>query len=71
MRALRFVLVLIVGLALLTWGASVIVHRTTRAWFERDLQLRAELAVTGTRDAFDLALGSGPSRARCARSSRT
>jgi trehalose 6-phosphate synthase len=46
-RAVRFIFVLICGLGLLTWVASVVVHRTTRDWFERDLSLRAELAVRG------------------------
>jgi trehalose 6-phosphate synthase len=46
-RATQFVLGLVLGLGLLTWLASVVVHRTTRGWFERDLSLRAELAVRG------------------------
>jgi trehalose 6-phosphate synthase len=45
-----FVLALLAGLALLTWVASVIVEKTTRDWFERDLRLRAELAVSGARE---------------------
>jgi trehalose 6-phosphate synthase len=48
-RALRFLLALIGGLALLAWGASVIVRQTTRGWFEKDMQLRAELVVSGAR----------------------
>ena len=51
-QALRFAVALVVGLALLTWGASVVVTRTTRAWFERDMQLRAELAVSGAREVL-------------------
>ena len=51
-QALRFTVALVVGLALLTWGASVVVTRTTRAWFERDMQLRAELAVSGAREVL-------------------
>jgi trehalose 6-phosphate synthase len=51
-QALRFTLVLVAGLALLTWGASVAVTRTTRAWFERDMQLRAQLAVIGARETL-------------------
>jgi trehalose-6-phosphate synthase len=42
---MRFLLALILGLGLLTWAASGIVQRTTRNWFERDLSLRARLAV--------------------------
>ena len=32
-QALRFAVFLVAGLALLTWGASVVVDRTTRDWF--------------------------------------
>jgi trehalose 6-phosphate synthase len=46
-RAIRFVIALVLGLGLLTWVASVVVHRTTQNWFERDLSLRAQLAVRG------------------------
>jgi trehalose 6-phosphate synthase len=48
-RAVLFVAGLVVSLALLAWTASVIVQSTTRGWFERDLGLRAELAVNGAR----------------------
>ena len=51
-QALRFALALVAGLALLTWIASVVVSRTTRAWFERDMLLRAELAVSGARETL-------------------
>lgn len=51
-RALRFVLALVLGLALVTWVASVLVHRTTRDWFEKDVSLRAQLAVSGARQAL-------------------
>ena len=49
-QALRFTVALVAGLALLTWGASVVVSRTTRAWFERDMLLRAQLAAAGARE---------------------
>jgi len=52
MRAVRFLLALILGLGLLTWGASVLVQRTTRAWFERDVSLRARLAVATARETL-------------------
>jgi trehalose 6-phosphate synthase len=52
MRALRFVLALVLGLGLLTWLAAGAVHRTTRDWFERDVSLRAQLAVTGSRESL-------------------
>jgi trehalose 6-phosphate synthase len=48
-RASRFVLLLVLGLAALTWGAAVIVRSRTDAWFEKDLNLRASLAVSGAR----------------------
>ncbi len=51
-RALRFILALVAGLGLLTWGASVLVSRTTRDWFDRDIRLRAGLAVSGARAAL-------------------
>jgi hypothetical protein len=48
--ASRFILSLVCGLALLTWAASLIAGRTLRGWFERDMQLRAQLAVAGARE---------------------
>jgi trehalose 6-phosphate synthase len=51
-RVMRFAVALVLGLALLTWVASVIVQKTTRAWFENDLSLRSELAVSGAREAL-------------------
>jgi trehalose 6-phosphate synthase len=51
-QSVRFALALVAGLALLAWGASVVVTRTTRSWFERDMMLRAQLAVTGGREAL-------------------
>ena len=67
-QALRFAVALVAGLALLTWGASVVVSRTTRAWFERDMLLRAQLAVSGAREALVSHWGPGQGRS-CARSS--
>jgi trehalose 6-phosphate synthase len=52
MRALRFIVALVAGLAFLTWGAFVVVTRTTLEWFDRDIQLRTKLAVAGTHDAL-------------------
>ncbi|MBI4512151.1 MAG: trehalose-6-phosphate synthase [Deltaproteobacteria bacterium] len=51
-RAIRFVLALVVGLALVTWVVLVVVQQTTRAWFEKDVNLRAQLAVSGARRAL-------------------
>ena len=51
-RPFRFLVALILGLALVTLVGSVIVHETTRDWFERDVRLRARLAVSGARQAL-------------------
>src|SRR5438477_10028638 len=48
-RFSRFALMLVLGLALLTAAAAAAVQRTTRAWFENDLALRADLALSGAR----------------------
>jgi trehalose 6-phosphate synthase len=48
-RFSRFALILVLGLALLTAAAAAAVQRTTRAWFENDLALRADLALSGVR----------------------
>jgi len=50
--SLRFVVVLLIALALLAWAASVLMQRTTSEWFERDVRLRAELALSGASDAL-------------------
>jgi trehalose 6-phosphate synthase len=51
-RAIRFAVGLVLGLALVTWVGSELVLRTTRGWFERDVNLRARLAVAGARQAL-------------------
>jgi trehalose 6-phosphate synthase len=51
-RSLRFVVALVVGLALVTWVASVVVHRTTSDWFEKDIRLRSLLAISGARQSL-------------------
>jgi trehalose 6-phosphate synthase len=52
LRVVQFVAVLVLGLGLLTWIASGIVDRTTREWFEKDVNMRAELVVNGARQAL-------------------
>jgi len=52
MRPIRFMVVLVLGLALLTFVAALVVQQTTRTWFENDVKLRAELAVHGARPAL-------------------
>jgi len=44
-RMAQFILMLIVGLALLTWAATNVVQTTAREWFERDVRSRAELVL--------------------------
>lgn len=51
-RLAQFVIVLVSGLAVLSWATSDIVQETARRWFERDLTLRAHLVVTGSRAAL-------------------
>jgi trehalose 6-phosphate synthase len=53
MRTLIRVLLPLVGvLAALAWAAAAIVNGTTRTWFERDVTLRARLALNGAGDAL-------------------
>ena len=40
---------LMVLLAVVTWGAAHLVNQTGHRWFEKDVQLRAQLAVNGAR----------------------
>jgi trehalose 6-phosphate synthase len=51
-QTMKFVLGLVLSLALLTWATSALVQRTTRRWFENDVRLRAELAVSGAHEAL-------------------
>jgi trehalose 6-phosphate synthase len=48
-RGIRFAAALVLGLALLSGAVYAIVQKTSREWFERDLRLRARLAVSGAR----------------------
>ncbi len=59
---LRWGIPLLLVLAALAWGASVLVHRTARAWFERDVSTRAHLAASAARDALAMHLRSGDRR---------
>ena len=52
------------GLAGLTFAASVIVRKSTDAWFEKDLNLRAQLAINGARSALLEAWNTNPERLR-------
>jgi trehalose 6-phosphate synthase len=51
-RAVRFLALLLAGLGLLTvLGYGVLTH-ITRGWFDKDLRLRSQLAVTSTRQSL-------------------
>jgi trehalose 6-phosphate synthase len=58
-QPVKFLIILVAGLGLLTWGASVVVRETTRGWVERDLILRARLARNGASPAVASGLRSG------------
>src|SRR5947209_949541 len=51
-RVARFILSLIVGLALLMWAASGVVQTTATKWFERDVSSRARLVLTGAKQSL-------------------
>jgi trehalose 6-phosphate synthase len=51
-RMAQLVLALIVGLALLTWLASSVVETTAQGWFERDIDSRSKLVLTGARQSL-------------------
>ena len=44
-RLARFILALLIALALLTWAVSGVVQTTTHEWFERDISSRARLVM--------------------------
>jgi hypothetical protein len=51
-RVIRFVTALVLGLGFVTWIASAMVQSTTRDWFEKDMALRAQLAINGARQTL-------------------
>jgi trehalose 6-phosphate synthase len=51
-RGLRFSAMLVLGIGVLVLVAGWIVESTTHAWFEKDVTLRAQLAVAGSRRAL-------------------
>jgi trehalose 6-phosphate synthase len=50
--AFRFLIPLLLLLALIAWGASAVATRSARAWAERDLKARARLVVSGSRETL-------------------
>lgn len=51
-QPIRFLIAVIVGLALLTTAAAYIAGGTMQDWFERDVALRAQVAVSGARQTL-------------------
>jgi trehalose 6-phosphate synthase len=58
-QPIKFLVVLVAGLGLLTWGAFLVMQETTRGWVERDLTLRARLAANGAAPALAAGFRSG------------
>lgn len=51
-RMAQFIFALLVGVVLLAWMASGVVQTTARQWFERDVDSRAQLVLTGARQSL-------------------
>ena len=60
--ALRVLVPLLSILAALTCGATQLVNKMTRSWFERDVALRARLVTSGAREAVATHVRSGDRR---------
>ena len=58
-QPIKFLILLVSGLGLLTWGAYLVMQETTRAWVQRDLALRARLAANGAASALSMGFHSG------------
>jgi trehalose 6-phosphate synthase len=56
---LRAWIPLLLGLGLITWGATLAVNEATRAWFMREIALRARLAGAGAQQTIVAHLASG------------
>lgn len=51
-RMAQFLLLLILGLAAMTWAAASVVRTTAWEWFERDVGSRARLALIGAKQSM-------------------
>jgi trehalose 6-phosphate synthase len=51
-RMAQFIFALLLGVALLAWMASGVVQTTAQRWFERDVDSRAQLVLTGARQSL-------------------
>jgi trehalose 6-phosphate synthase len=63
-RATRFLLMLLGGLAVLALGGHYLLAHATRQWFEDDLALRSQLAVSSARQSLQSNFGRDTSRLR-------
>ncbi len=61
--AFRFVVPLLLLLALIAWAATEVSSRSARAWAERDLRARAGLVLSGARPTLERAMASGDAAA--------
>ncbi|HEX9307511.1 MAG TPA: trehalose-6-phosphate synthase [Anaeromyxobacter sp.] len=59
---LRVAVPLLLGLAILAWGAAIGVNEATQAWFMRDVALRGRLAAVAAQAAIGAHLGTGDRR---------
>ena len=57
--AIRFLIPLLLLLALIAWGASAVATRSARAWAERDLRARARLVLASSRETLERNLAAG------------
>ncbi|HRC55176.1 MAG TPA: trehalose-6-phosphate synthase [Kofleriaceae bacterium] len=61
-RAARFLLALLIALALLAIAGYFVLAQTTRDWFDADLALRSRLAVSSARRSLERNWGAAPER---------
>lgn len=57
--ALKLLLPLFAVLGLIAWGATVVAAHTGRRWFDRDMRLRAQLAIEVAREGLEPPLRKG------------
>jgi trehalose 6-phosphate synthase len=57
--AFRFLIPLLLLLALIAWGASAVATRSAKAWADRDLRARARLVLASSRDTLTRGIAAG------------
>jgi len=65
-QAFRFLAPLLLVLGVIAWGAATLVNGSIHRWFERDMSLRAQLALSGAQESLVADWRSGD-RARIGR----